>query len=457
LSNRVNDPRVLRTVAKTFANIGKFEQAVRIAESLTDADKATALSGIALSAAKLGETHKANDFLARACKNAEAIIIRDLRVDSKAWALRTIAISAAKMGDRDKAFMLLKQAVSNAEAIKYEPHHCDAMRAVVVSAAEIAEITNDTTFLEHAYQSAETIIDNNNKAIAMSTIALSSTKIGEQDKAITFLERAFKSAQAIDDEEIKASALCRIVEVMANLDKADTLLEHAVQIIETMTLEANKVLPLRELALSAKKMGKDDEAIILLKRSKHIAETLTNDRKAPALSSIAVSEAQMGEKDKAFNFLERSREVVNSIPTTDYFKAFPLYVIAVFTASIAEITKEHRFLDKAYQYAAAISDGSTKAMTFREIAEFEAKMGETDKALLLLKQAGEIDESIRYDKDDNAPALQEIVVSEAKMGNWKRARYAAQLSSNDADKTMILAAILGVWAERQHQVLAEKN
>ncbi len=95
-SDEMTDPEALSQIARTYAMMGDFPKAFRVAEKFGDEDsKAYALHAIVEVSAKLGEKEKAAQLFSQALSLAEKI---DAEFD-KARALPAIAEAYARLGD----------------------------------------------------------------------------------------------------------------------------------------------------------------------------------------------------------------------------------------------------------------------------------------------------------------------------------------------------------------------
>ena len=135
------------------------------------------------------------------------------------------------------------------------------------------------------------------------------------------------------------------------------------------------------------------------------------------------SYAKIGESQKALGILKNATDVADSIQD--------------------DLKKRNSTQDDLKKYSA-----------LRRIAESYAKIGESQKALGILKNATDVAVKM-HDEYRKFPVLREIAESYAKLGYWRRARQAAEMNNNDADKIQTYCIILRVWAERKNPNLQD--
>ena len=198
-----------------------LEQAVDVAGLISeDRQRYRMISDLARTWAELGQ-------LEEALRAANAIPVHSKRSE----ALYHIALAQAAAGSMDEAQQTLSDAMDVAYAIASQP---DGSRAVFIVALTQAELG----LLDEALSTARAIIDDPYRAYALSDIASSMAEAGSMDEARAILTEAAAMARAITESRNRSAALSIIALAQAEaelLEEAQTTFSEALDATNAIT------------------------------------------------------------------------------------------------------------------------------------------------------------------------------------------------------------------------------
>jgi len=436
--------KALREIAVEMAKVRMvekakevFEQAIKTAERIEDAKKrAEELKGIAVEMAEVGIFEKA-------MKTAEKI--EDAK--ERTWALIVIAEEMTKAGMIEKAREVFEQAMRTAERIEVVGERRLALREIMVEMAK-AEM------FEQAMETVERIESAWERSEALREIAVEMAKVGMVEKVMETLER-------IEDAEKQAKALREIVVGMAKAE----MFEQAMETVERIESAWERTWALREIAVEMAKVGMVEKAKEVFEQAMETVERIEDaEKRALVLNEIVVGMAKVGMVEKAKEVFEQAMETVERIEDAEK-RTWALRVIAegmlkawMFeqameaaeriedawwrTRALREITEEMTkagMFEQAMEAAERIEDAWERSEALREIAVEMAKAG-------MVEQAMKIVERIEY-AEERSGALREIAVGMAKVGMVEKAEEVFEQAMKTAER--IEDAEERAWALRE--------
>jgi tetratricopeptide (TPR) repeat protein len=245
----VLDDRSKRELATGWASKELFDQALKVAEGIEEAEK-------------------------------------------RAWALREIAEEMAKAGMVEGAKEVFDQALKVVEGIEEAEKRAGALR-------EIAEEMAKAGMFDQALKVAEGIEEAEKQAGALREIAVEMAKAGMEDWAKELFDQALKVAEGIEVAWQRAWALRGIAEGMAEAGMFD----QALKVAEGIEDAWQRAWALRGIAEGMAEAGMFDQA---LKVAEGIEEA---EKRAWALREIAEGMARAGEVEGAVSIVEREMAV----------------------------------------------------------------------------------------------------------------------------------------------------
>lgn len=429
---------IFKSISTAYANAGAMEQALQVAQRITVANsKSITLAHIASRYAQAGKAQQANTLLAQALKLAQTA-----PEGNRASLLSQIAIKNAQVGQFDRA-LKVAQTIASAEvkartlaeiaALYDRANQFEKAVAILPSISAIAKSITpfydaDTVLREIV---ADYIRDRQYKLAFQFSQTLDLTlkdesllKLVEEASAAGEFPLALQIVEVIPpgwQNQVKQLSLRHVAAGYAKAGKYD----QAMQLLPS--LEDNSDYPNRTLARVAiaksyTEDGQPDQAIEQLNQSLQALSTLKNSSsKIQALSQIAVGYAQAGQRDRAIEVHTQALEIEDALnpgppPSSSYtveqlvnqYLGAQQYTLAIQLVQTLKGDYEHnrelqRILNQmlevgefqpVLQTANTIRNPNQKVAFLVKIADFHIGTGQSDKAAEILAQAFAIAQTI---------------------------------------------------------------
>jgi tetratricopeptide (TPR) repeat protein len=282
----VLDDRSKRELATGWASKELFDQALKVAEGIEEAEKrAWALREIAEEMAKAGMEDWAKEVFDQALKVVEGIE----EAEKRAWALREIAEGMAKAGMFDQALKVV-------EGIEEAEKQAGALSAIAEEMAKAGMEDWAKEVFDQALKVAEGIEEAEKQAGALSAIAEEMAKAGMVEGAKEVFDQALKVAEGIEVAWQRAGALREIAEEMAKAGMFD----QALKVAEGIEVAWQRAGALSAIAEEMARAGMVEGAKEVFDQALKVAEGIEEaEKQAGALSAIAEEMAKAGIVDQA--------------------------------------------------------------------------------------------------------------------------------------------------------------
>ncbi|MGB3692151.1 MAG: hypothetical protein WA999_05460, partial [Spirulinaceae cyanobacterium] len=422
--------RTFSNISTTLANAGKFEQALEIAELIQtdytqeDADaevvaeemntpnyRSGALFNIANALTEAGK-------LEQALQIAQSVQIEDGQFISyqQQSITETVAKELAIAGDFDKALEV---------ASVTETSYDETLVAIeLAKAGKLKQATEIAASLEDEYYKVDILRE----------VAAQLTKAGK-------LNEAKEIAQSVEDEQYQSLILIRIVQALADLGKVEEALQLAQQ-----APEGRRIYVIGGVA--------ETVALTDFERAIDILQSLeNNEAKSQVVTNMAKGLAVDGQVDKALQLTESVE-----IPYYNPASANLLRTAAVNFAKLGDF-------ERALEIAQSI-DESYRWRTIGDIAIELAAVGEVEQSLALAEsvdqyqddlltiiaskfvEAGKVEQALALTerKDDasfQAKILVGVVIGLGTQGDFNRALTIAQSIEDESVKAVAMGQIAG--------------
>jgi predicted negative regulator of RcsB-dependent stress response len=356
--------RLLKRIAAAYAEIGKYDQALKITNVLKKPyGRAKSLTEIASCCLKAGEKDKACNFLSQALQVSKTI--KDDFIKSES--LERTAVKYAEAGQFDQALQI-------ANTINRACYKASALAEIASNYAKVSQMDKASEILFQAFEAAK---QEDNSAIAndnLTEIAVKYAEIGQYGQAL-------QVANTIGSTRLKAEALGGIA---ANMKPEQT--EKSADILSKSLQEAKKIEDAKlqavtsgRIAIKFAQTGQYDQAL-------QIANTIKKPvYKAGILTKVASNYAQAGQKDKAADILYQASEAaVEADSDLSIFLSGTM--IASNYIKIGQKDRACFILSKVLPLADAMSNEDLKnAMLANTVAKY-AQAGQYNQALQIAKE-----------------------------------------------------------------------
>jgi len=210
--------RAIANIASKYAEAGDFAKALKTAAIIDDArSKSRALADIAGKYFEITEVEKASQLLLEALEAATTLT--DAR--SKSMAFVRIAEKHFELGQKDQANKLLSQALNSARSVEDVYWKTDAIIEIANRYAEVGQKQQALKLLSEAIETAKTIEEGLGESFNLLFISQAYAEAGD------FIQ-ALEIAGTIEDSDCKSWALHDLACMIAKLDEND----HAIWIIK---------------------------------------------------------------------------------------------------------------------------------------------------------------------------------------------------------------------------------
>ncbi len=275
-------PYILALIADKYAESQQFDKARAFAEGIQDsAGKASALASIGKRYAEAGRFD-----------DAMRIVERLQEFWNKDEVLTAIAAKHAQSGHFDQAVQ-----VANSIHIQSLEKKREAFIKIITESTKAAQLAK-------AMQIAQDIQDPYSKSEALAIIAESYAKAGQLDPALLHI------ASTIEDASRKSFALGSIADKFAEARHFDLALQFA-RTIEDSSMKATVLAQISGKYFEA---GQFEEAAQILDEVKQIETTIENPYfKSARLEAIADRYEKAGQTDKAIEVLSQAIQTIKTV------------------------------------------------------------------------------------------------------------------------------------------------
>jgi lipopolysaccharide biosynthesis regulator YciM len=492
---------IFQSISTAYANAGAMEQALQVAQRIKVANsKSTALTHIASRYAQAGKPQQANTIFAQALKLAQTS-----PQGNRASLISQIAIKNAQVGQFDKGLQVAQtiaaadakaRTIAEIAALYDRANQFEKAVAILPSiSASGKSITPfydaDTLFREIF---ADYISDRQYKLAFQFSQTLdlglqseSLLKLVEEASAAGDFPLALRVVEVIPpgwQNQVKHLSLRHLAAGYAKARKYDQAMQ-LLQSIEDSSDYPNRTLARVAIAKSYTENGQRDKAIEQLNQSLKALSTLKNSSaKIQALSQIAVGYAQAGQRDRAVDVHTQALKIQDSLnpgaPASPSYAVEQLvnqylgvqqYPLALQLVQTLKGDYEHdrelqRILNQmlevgelqpVLQTANTIRNPNQKVAFLVKIADFHIGTGQTDKAAEILAQAfaiaqtlegpeerfageaAQIDPSIPFsDEFDRGSLIEAIAIRYAELRQHNLATQTAQALQSSTYRERVL-------------------
>jgi tetratricopeptide (TPR) repeat protein len=438
---------IFQSISTAYANAGAMEQALQVAQRIKVANsKSTALTHIASRYAQAGKPQQANTIFAQALKLAQTA-----PEGNRASLISQIAIKNAQVGQLDKGLQVA-QTIAAADAKARTLAEIAALydranqfeKAVAIlpqisaSGKGITPFYDADTLFREIF--ADYISDRQYKLAFQFSQTLDSTlqdqsllKLVEEASAAGDFPLALRVVEVIPpgwQNQVKHLSLRHLAAGYAKAGKYDQAMQ-LLPSIEDSSDYPSRTLARVAIAKSYTENGQRDKAIEQLNQSLKALSTLKNSSaKIQALSQIAVEYAQAGQRDRAVEVHTQALKIQDSLnpgaPASPSYAVEQLvnqylgaqqYPLAIQLVQTLKSDYEHdrelqRILNQmlevgefqpVLQTANTIRNPNQKVAFLVKIADFHIGTGQSDKAAEILAQAFAIAKTIEGPEERFTP------------------------------------------------------
>ncbi|HEY9613155.1 hypothetical protein [Allocoleopsis sp.] len=430
---------IFKSISTAYANAGAMEQALQVAQKIQVANsKSTTLTHIASRYARAGKPQQANTIFAQALKLAQTA-----PEGNRASLLSQLAIKNAQVGQFDKGLQVAQtlasgevkvRTLAEIAALYDRANQFEKAVAILpqisVIAKTITPFYDADTLLREIF--ADYISDRQYKLAFQFSQTLDSTlqdqsllKLVEEASAAGDFPLALRVVEVMPpgwENQTKHLSLRHLAAGYAKARKYDQAMQ-LLPSIEDSSDYPNRTLARVAIAKSYTENGQRDKAIEQFNQSLQALGTLKNSSaKIQALSQIAVGYAQTGQRDRAVEAHTQALKIQDSLnpgaPASPSYAVEQLlnqylgtqqYTLAIQLIQTIKGEYEHdgalqRILNQmldvgefqpVLQTANTIRNPNQKVAFLVKIADFHIGTGQSDKATEILAQAFAIAKTIK--------------------------------------------------------------
>lgn len=457
---------LLAAIATTYAKAKQYNQALQVAQLITNAPyyKASSISAVALQYAQQGE-------LEQALATAQLIERHKDMADTKAKLLAEIGSKYIQAGKPDKAAQVYAQAVQTLDVVDNPYDQSWMLSQVIVNYAQAGQP-------DAALQLVPKLANPDYfKATTLAAIATSYAKAGQPAKASQALSQTLTAIATTSDANQKSNARGDIIRNFIEAKRFD----FAVQIAQSMEDEATSAELLRDIVIQAADAGQTDSAMQIIQA----LEPKFLDYRSTGLHRVALAHAKAGQYDKALQVaqmldsrLAYRAKTLGAI-ASQFFKAgqsqrastiftqalqaanatedanskiSALGAVALEYANTRQLQPASQTLSQALQVAQTIEEGNLQGAALRETAEQFIAAQHYDLALQVAQSLKE-----PYERSS---IMQGIITQSIEVGNYQKAYQVVNSLQTPEEKARWLVAIAHNYAQagntaQASQILAQ--
>lgn len=326
--------RILTKIAAKYAEGGRYDRALQIAESMAD---------------------------------PEFTFDRD-------YALQEIVLVLTKRGQFDRAIKLARRTDD------YFREEC--LVEIAGRLIEAGQVDKALSLLPEVLRSLLSGLDENDIpgyiAERVADVALRYAQAGKKDKAVEILSKAFALAKATRKYVERDKALHKVAVSYSGIG----LFDQAIEIAQANNYQYSKIEPLAGIGVEMVKAGQDDQVMQVILMIQDAALTEHEEMKANGLMTIADAYLKVLRKDMAMRVLSLGFEIARSAKVND-FQPMTMEKLAEKYAEIGEY-------EKAFEVVLATTEPFYRAHALMDIGVLHARSGQelSDKSKELLSEIG---------------------------------------------------------------------
>lgn len=312
--------RILTKIAVKYAEGGRYDRALQIAESMFD---------------------------------PEFTFNRD-------YALQEIALVLIKRGQFDRALKLARRTDD------YFKEEC--LIEIAGRLIETGQVDKALGLLPEVLRSLLDGIDENDipgfLAERLADVALRYAQAGRKDKAVELLSKAFTLAKATRKNVERDKALHKVAVSYSVIG----LFDQAIEIAQASDYQYSKIEPLAGIGVEMVKAGQDDKVMQVVLMIRDTALTENEEIKANGLMTIADAYLKVLRKDMAMRVLALAFEIARSAKVNEFQ---PMTI-----ENLAEKYAEMGEYEKAFEVVLATTQPFCRAHALMDIGVLHAKSGQ---------------------------------------------------------------------------------
>lgn len=366
--NPYRQGELLAAVASTYAQAKQYNQALQVAQRITNAPyhKASAISAVALEYAQQKELEKA-------LTTAQKIESHKDMADIKAKLLAKIGSQYIQAGKLEQAAKVFAQAIQTAQIVDSPYEQSRILSDVIVNYAQAGQQDAALQLLR------KTASFDYFKSKTLAAIAISYAKAGQQAKASQALSQTLATIAATSDTNEKSNARTDIISSFIEAKRFD----FAAQIAQAIEDEFTRADTLREIALQAADAGQTDLAMQIIQS----LETKFVDHRSSVLHRVALAHTKAEQYDKAL-------QVAQMLDSRLAYRAKTLAAIATQLHKAGQSQRASTIFTQAVQAANAAEDANSKISALGAVALAYANTQQLKPASQTLSQALQIGQTI---------------------------------------------------------------
>lgn len=413
----------------TLGTITCLRKAVKVAShQIQDLNsRASIISGFAGTAARIGDTSLAIDFVQQAHVAALEIQNENLQHGR----LREIAGMAALVGNSSTTLACLQQAMKLSLNIKNEKVRAGSFRNIAQIIGKINDNPLALELLEQVSRFANQFKERQSQFKVLQAIHQASFDIGKRNN----LEQAIQTVEQMTAPTDQVNAFLIIAKDVAK--QGDTILSQ--HLLQQATVAAQRIKNtasqydnINSTAQAALQLRDTSQAIQLLQEMEKQAN-LIKIIKLPTYSvtGIALTMARTGDTTLALNYIEKATRLADHINTATA-RVKTINAITNLTLRFSDTTLALTFLDLAADAANKIKDPRGKSNAYNSIASIAKGMKKTALALDYLRQATRLAYRIE-DSNSQSRTLSGLASQAAKLGSREGLEHALNTTQQIKD------------------------
>jgi hypothetical protein len=414
-SNPYRQGELIAAVASTYAKTRQYNQALKVAQLITNAPyhKASAIAAVSRQYGQQAEPEQA-------LRTAETIENHKDTAEIKVKLLADIGNQYIQAGKQDKAAQVFAQAVQTVQIVENTDEQSRLLSEVIVKYAQAGQP-------DAALQLIPKIATPGySKARALAAIATSYAKAGQQAKASQALSQTLATIAATSDTNQKSDSRGESIRNFIEAKRFD----YALQIAQAIEDEFTRADTLRDIAVQAADAGQTDSALQIIKA----LETKFVDHRSTVLHRVALAHAKAGQYDKAL-------QVAQTLDNRTAYRAKTLGAIATQSIKTGQSQRASAIFTQALQAANAAEDANSKIDALGAVALEYANSQQLQPASQTVSQVLQVAQTIE-DASMQASALRETVERFIFAQHYDLALRVAQAIKEPNQRSSSLSGIL---------------
>lgn len=412
--NPARQGELLAAVASTYAQARQYNQALQVAQRITNAPyhKASAISAVALEYIQQKELEKA-------LMTAQRIESHKDMADIKAKLLAKIGSQYIQAGKQDQAAKVFAQAIQTAQIVDSPYDQSRILSDVIVNYAQAGQPDAALQLLR------KTANPDYFKSRTLAAIAISYAKAGKPVEASQVLSQTLATIAATSDTNEKSNARADIILSFMEAKRFD----FAAQIAQAIEDEFTRADSLREIGVQAADAGQTDIAMQIIQS----VDSKFLEHRSTVLHRAALSHAKAGEYDRAL-------QLARMLDSRLAYRAKTLAAIATESFKAGQSQRAPTILTQAVQAANAAEDANSKISALGAVALGYANTQQLKPASQTLSQALQIGQTIEEGNLQGA-AFRETAEQLISAQHYDLAFQVAQGLKDEYEQSSILQGI----------------